>query len=81
MMPLAIAPTDTALRVLRIAADAKSKKHLETLGILLGGEICLVNCRDGDLLVRVKESRLALNRDLAMKIFVQETQQENFDTR
>ena len=71
-MPLAIAPVNINLRVLRIAADGKLKKHLETLGILTGGEIALLNQHGGDLLVCVKESRIALNRELAMRIFVKE---------
>ncbi len=72
MMPLAIAPTNINLRVLRVAADGKLKKYLETLGILTGGEITLLSQHSGDLLVCIKESRIALNRELAMKIFVKE---------
>lgn len=46
------------------------KKHLENLGFVVGGEISVIRENDGDLIVSVKESRVAVSREMAEKIMV-----------
>lgn len=46
------------------------KKHLENLGFVVGGEISVISENDGDLIVSVKESRVAVSREMAEKIMV-----------
>ena len=69
-MPLVIAPHNRTLRIVRIAADDKTKKHLESLGILVNGEIVVQSASGGSVVCRVKDGKIALDRDLSTKIFV-----------
>ena len=69
-MPIILAPTGRDLRIVRIAADEKIKKHLENLGINVNGSIRVLSSSGGSVVVIVKEGRVALDRDLSTKIFV-----------
>ena len=53
-MPLILAPVGQEMKIVKIAADEKTKKHLANLGV-----VCIV-----------KEGRLALDRGVASRIFV-----------
>ena len=69
-MPIALAPLDTDMRVVRILVDVKTKKHLESLGILVNSSIKIISSVNGGVVVAVKEGRLALDRSIASKILV-----------
>ena len=69
-MPLPIAPTGTRLIVLKVTAEEKIRRHLENLGLLKGAELVLISAQGGDVILKIKDGRLAINRQLAMKIFV-----------
>ena len=70
-MPLAeILPGERCL-VVRIALqDAKLRKHLEDLGIITGAALTALSYSDGNVIVRVCDSRIALNGDVARSIIV-----------
>ncbi len=70
MMPLIVAPTGKDLRVTKVAADDKTRRHLENLGILTGATIVTLSESNGNVILKIKDGRLALDRQLAMKIFV-----------
>lgn len=69
-MPLIIAPVNKKLRIVRIAADDKLKKHLESLGITINGEIMVLNSSGKDVVCKIKEAKVALDGELSTKIFV-----------
>ena len=69
-MPLVIAPINIMLKVIKILASEKVKKHLENLGITKGSSLELLNNDGGNVILLVKGSRLALDKDLALKIVV-----------
>ena len=69
-MPIVIAPQNRALRIVRIAADEKTKKHLENLGINVNGSVVVLSSSGGSVVVKVKEGRIALDSNLSTKIFV-----------
>ncbi|MDO4492828.1 MAG: FeoA family protein [Clostridia bacterium] len=69
-MPLNYASTGETLTVKRIGGTPEVKKHLENLGFRVGGEISVVTTLNGNLIVKVKESRIALSDTLAQKIAV-----------
>lgn len=69
-MPLTTAPIGVELKVRQHCAAGDMKRHLEDLGILPGQPITLLSEAGGDLIVRVRDCRLAINRGLATKIFV-----------
>ena len=69
-MPIALAPLDTEMRVVKVLLDEKTKKHLESLGILVNSSIRIISSVNGGVVVAVKEGRLALDCSLASKILV-----------
>ena len=69
-MPLVIAPIDTNLKIVRVNADEKTKKHLQSLGVIINGVIKVISSTGGNVIVEVLGVRIALNKDIAMKIFV-----------
>ena len=58
-MPIGLAPTNKEMRVVRILADDKTKKHLESLGILVNSLITVISSVNGGVVIAVKEGRLA----------------------
>lgn len=69
-MPVVVAPIGEEMTITKVIANEKTKRHLENLGILSGEKITLVNECNGDIIVKIKDGRIALNNMLAMKIFV-----------
>ncbi len=69
-MPLILAPQGEKMQIVRIAADPKTGRHLENLGIVQGAEIVLLSNADGNMIVRVHDSRLALDKNVARSIIV-----------
>ena len=69
-MPIVFAPQGENLRVIRVLADDKTKKHLENLGITRGAEVTVGAGSGGSGSVMVKDSRLALDKGVATKILV-----------
>lgn len=69
-MPLVIAPIGKSFKVTKCSLDEKTSKHLQNLGLLPGAEVVVVKENNGDVIIQIKESRIALNKMLARKIFV-----------
>ena len=69
-MPIALAPLDVDMKVVRILLDEKTKKHLESLGIILNSSIKVISSVNGGVVIAVKEGRLALDHSVASKILV-----------
>lgn len=69
-MPIVVAPENTLLRIIKILVDEKTKRHLENLGILVNANVMVLSRNDGNIIIKVKDGRLALNKDTALKIFV-----------
>ena len=69
-MPIAVAPMNRPVRVVKILAEEKIKKHLENLGITIDSEITVLSTSGGSIICKVKDGRLALDRELAMKILI-----------
>ena len=69
-MPIVVAPTNVSVRVLKILTDEKTKKHLESLGITVNSELIVLSSSGGSIILKIKDGRLALDRNLATKILV-----------
>lgn len=69
-MPLNYADIDSLQIIKKIGGTSEVKKHLENLGFSVGGEIKIVSALGGNVIVKVKESRVALSDELARKIMV-----------
>ena len=70
MMPLVYADTGKPQIIKKIGGSPEVKKHLEDLGFNVGGEVCIVSMLSGNLIVKVKESRIAVSNELAQKIMI-----------
>lgn len=69
-MPIFAAPIGVDMRVTKVLCDEKTKRHLENLGILTGSNVTLLSQSDGNIIVKIKDGRIAINKQLAMKILV-----------
>lgn len=69
-MPLTLADIGEEWVIKRIGGTPQVKKHLENLGFVAGSSVCVVNAIGGNLIVRVKDARVAVSQELAQKIFV-----------
>jgi len=69
-MPIGLAPIDSELTIIKVLTDEKTKRHLESLGVVANGKITVVSSQGGNIICSVKGVRLALNRDIASKILV-----------
>ena len=69
-MPIILAPVNKELRVVRIAADEKTKKHLENIGINVNGAVMVLSSSGGSVVLKIKDGRVALDKNISTKIFV-----------
>ena len=70
MMPLAFADAGQPQIIKKIGGNPEVKQHLADLGFNVGGEVSVVSMLGGNLIVKVKESRVAVSEELARKIMV-----------
>ena len=70
MMPIVVADCGEEMIVRKVGGSPEVKLHLENLGIVPGGLVTLINVNDGNVIVRVKEARVAINDEMARKIYV-----------
>ncbi len=69
-MPLTFATVGQQNIIKRIGGSAETKKFLETLGFVVGSEITVVNEIGGNVIVNIKESRVAISKEMANKIMI-----------
>ena len=70
MMPLALANVGEENMIRKIGGSPETKKFLESLGFVPGGTVTIVNEIGGNVIVNVKESRVAVSKEMACKIMV-----------
>lgn len=70
MMPLSLAQVGEEKIIKRIGGSPEVKRHLENLGFVVGGEVTVVNTLGGNVIVNVKEARVAISKEMALKILV-----------
>lgn len=70
MMPLLLADVGEENIIRKVGGSPEMKKHLEDLGFVVGGTVRVVSEINGNLIVNVKESRVAVSREMAGKILV-----------
>lgn len=69
-MPLTFADTGEEYVVKKINGKPEVRKHLENLGFVIGSGVSMINTIGGNVIVKVKESRVAISREMAQKIMV-----------
>lgn len=70
MMPLTMARTGETVTIQKITGKDEVRLHLAELGFVVGSEVTVVNEIAGNLIVQVKESRLALDKTMANRILI-----------
>lgn len=70
MMPLTLANIGEENIIKKICGNAEVKKHLENLGFVTGGNVTVITAMGGNVIVNVKESRIAISREMAQKIMI-----------
>lgn len=70
MMPLVLAVGGEEHIIRRVGGSPEIKKYLENLGFVAGGNVTVISENGGNLIVNVKESRVAVSREMANKIFI-----------
>ena len=69
-MPLTMANTGEENIIKKVGGNPETKKFLESLGFVSGGTVTVINEIGGNLIVNVKDSRVAVSREMAMKIII-----------
>lgn len=70
MMPLCLANVGETNIIRKIGGNPEVKKHLENLGFVVGGNVQIVSSLGGNVIVNVKEARVAISEEMARKIMV-----------
>ncbi|MCC8070018.1 MAG: ferrous iron transport protein A [Ruminococcus sp.] len=70
MMPLTFANIGEENIIKKIGGNPETKKFLETLGFVVGGIVTVINEIGGNVIVNIKESRVAISKEMANKIMV-----------
>ena len=70
MMPLTFAAVGEENTIKKVGGNPEVKKHLENLGFVAGGNVTVVASMAGNVIVNVKETRVAISREMAQKIMI-----------
>ena len=70
MIPMIFADRGVEYTIQKIGGNNETKQHLENLGFNVGGKVTIVNTLNGNLIVNVKEVRVAVSKELAQKIMI-----------
>ena len=70
MMPLTLDNVGEELTIQKIRGKPDVKKHLENLGFVVGSTAKLITALNGNVIVQVKETRVAISEEMARKIMV-----------
>ena len=69
-MLLTLAEIGNTYIIKKINGTSDIRQHLESLGFVVGASISIINSSEGDLVVNIKESRIAINREMAANILL-----------
>ena len=70
MMPLILADAGEEAIIKKVGGSPEMKKHLEDMGFTSGGSVTVMNTIGGSLIVKIKESRVAISKEMAQKILI-----------
>lgn len=69
-MPLSFSPAGTVASIKAIKGKDETRRFLESLGFVVGGNVVVVSEMNGNLIVNVKESRVAISKSMASRILI-----------
>jgi len=69
-MPLTMAKTGEVNLIKKVGGKEETRRFLENLGFVTGGIVTVISEIGGNMIVNVKESRIAIGKDMAIKIMI-----------
>ena len=69
-MPLTMAREGEVTSIKRVGGKDEVRRHLENMGFVPGTDVTVVSVNNGNVIVNVKEARVAISRELANKILI-----------
>lgn len=69
-MPLTLAEVGEENIIKKIGGKQEVRAHLENLGFVVGGAVTIINTIGGNVIVNVKESRIAISKEMAQRIMI-----------
>lgn len=69
-MPLIFANIGEENIIKQVGGNFEVKQHLENLGFVTGGNVTVISSMSGNVIVKVKESRIAISREMAQRIII-----------
>lgn len=69
-MPLSMARTGERNVIKKVGGKEETRRFLENLGFVTGGAVTVISEVGGNIIVNVKDSRIAIGKDMANKIIV-----------
>lgn len=69
-MPLTMANTGEKNVIKKVGGKEDTKRFLENLGFVAGAAVTVVSAIQGNVIVNIKDSRVAINQDMAKKIMI-----------
>ncbi|WP_302625149.1 FeoA family protein [uncultured Eubacterium sp.] len=70
MMPLTMAKEGESNIIKRVSGKTETKKFLESLGFVVGSAVTVITQMGGNVIVNIKDSRVAIGKDMANKIMI-----------
>lgn len=70
MMPLSMVKEGEPNVIKKVGGKEETRRFLENLGFVAGGEVTVISGTGGNIIVNVKDSRVAIGKDMANKILV-----------
>lgn len=70
MMPLTFANAGEENIIKKVGGNPETKKFLENLGFVAGSTVTVINESDGNVIVNIKESRVAVSKEMASRIMI-----------
>ena len=70
MMPLTMAEAGREIQIRKIGGKDETRRFLESLGFVPGGFVAVVSEINGNLIVKVKDARVAISKEMANKIMI-----------
>lgn len=70
MMPLSMVQEGKPNTIMRVGGNEETRRFLENLGFVSGAQVTVVSTVQGNMIVNIKDSRVAIGKDMANKIMV-----------
>ena len=70
MLPLTFVKTGDIVKIMKVSGKDDTKRHLNDLGFVEGAVLTVISSHNGDVILNVKDSRLALTREVADKVMI-----------